>query len=167
MNSNVEERRRQLLALLDETRLQTKAAISNLDQESVVHTDDRAWRIRDVVGHIGVWNAEAARSLKAHAAGGEYHCVPSDASYFDYNGVAAAERSTWTVDQIWAEYDQSHRDLRSMIESMPADQWDRSILYPWNEAGTVDGLVTIMMKHERVDHCEIILNAAGGISSGR
>ena len=167
MNSNVEERRRRLLALLEETQHETKGGLSGLDPESVIHTDERAWRVRDVVGHLGVWTAEAARSLEAHAAGRAYHCVPSEASYFDYNGVAAAERSTWTVDQVWSEYDQSHKQLRSMIESMPADQWDRNILYPWNETGTVDGLVTIMMKHERVDHCAIILNAAGGGSTGR
>lgn len=161
MNSNVQERRRQMLDLLEETRAETRSVLSSLDPEQVVHTDERAWRVREVLGHLGVWNGEAASSLEAHATGAEYHCVPSEQSYDDYNGAAVEERRTWTINEVWAEYEQSHDRLRSIVEKMPADRWDGSILYPWNEAGTVEGLVTIMMRHEREDHCEIILKAAG------
>ncbi|HSR20844.1 MAG TPA: maleylpyruvate isomerase N-terminal domain-containing protein, partial [Anaerolineales bacterium] len=75
MTSHVDARRRELLALLENTRHETRSLLSGLDPEQVVHTDARAWRVRDVVGHLAVWNAEAARSLEAHAKGGEYHCV--------------------------------------------------------------------------------------------
>lgn len=161
MTSHVDARRRELLALLENTRHETRAVLSGLDPEQVVHTDARAWRVRDVVGHLAVWNAEAARSLEAHAKGSEYHCVPSEASYDQYNGAAAESRRSWTIDAIWAEYEQSHDQLRSRVEDMTADRWDGRILYPWNETGTVEGLVTIMMRHERVDHCDKILKGAG------
>jgi hypothetical protein len=75
MNSSVEQRRRQTLNLLDKTRRETRSELSRLDPERVVHTDERAWRVRDVVGHLGVWNGEAAHSLSAYSTGGEYYCI--------------------------------------------------------------------------------------------
>ena len=157
MNSNVEERRRQTLDLLEKTRGETRSALSRLDPERVVHIDERAWRVRDVVGHLGVWNGEASRSLSAYATGGEYHCVPSEAAYDQYNGTAADERRSWTIKEVWAEYEKSHDQLRLMVETMPAEIWDGSIAYPWSERGTVEGLIRTMMNHERIDHCDMIL----------
>ena len=65
MNSNVEERRRQTLDLLAKTRRETRSALSRLDPKRVVHTDERAWCVRDVLGHLGVWNGEAARPRRS------------------------------------------------------------------------------------------------------
>jgi len=148
-----------MLDLLDGTRRETRSALSRLDPERVVHTDERAWRVRDVVGHLGVWNGEAARSLSAYAGGGEYYCVPSEAQYYEYNGPAADERRTWTIQQVWAEYEQSHDQLKGLVETMPAEKWDGDMLYPWRERGTVEGLIRTMMNHERIDHCAIVLKA--------
>ena len=158
MNSSVEERRRQTLDLLDQIRHETRSALSRLDPERVIHTDERAWRVRDVVGHLGVWNGEAARSLSAYATGGEYYCIPS-AEYYDYNGLAADERRTWPIQQVWAEYEKSHDQLKLMVETMPVEKWDGDMLYPWRERGTVEGLIRTMMNHERMDHCDVILKA--------
>lgn len=160
MNPNVEERRRQMLELLEKIRGETRAALSALDPERVVHTDERGWRVRDVLGHLGVWNGEAALSLSAYAAGGEYFCVPSEAVYDEYNGPAADERRGWPVQQVWAEYEEAHHQLHRAIETMPADKWDGSMLYPWNERGTVERLIRIMMNHESRDHVDIVLRAA-------
>jgi hypothetical protein len=159
MNSNVEGRRRQTLDLLDRTRRETRSALFPLDPERVVHSDERAWRVRDVVGHLGVWNGEAARSLSAYAAGGEYCCIPSESEYYEYNGPAADERRTWPMQQVWAEYEQSHDQLKLMIKTMPVEKWDGDMLYPWRKRGTVEGLIRTMMNHERTDHCDIILRA--------
>jgi hypothetical protein len=159
MNSNVEERRRQTLDLLEKTRRETRSALSRLDPERVVHTDERAWRVRDVVGHLGVWNGEAARSLSAYAAGGEYYCVLAESEYYDYNGLAVDERRAWPMQQVWAEYEQAHDQLRLMVETMPVEKWDGDMLYPWRDRGTVERLIKIMMNHERVDHCDIVLRA--------
>ncbi len=129
MNSNVEETRRQMLNLLDETRRGTRAVLSHLNPELVVHTDERAWRVRDVLGHLGVWNGEAARSLSAYARGEEYFCITANTKYDEYNGPAADERSTWTMEQVWAEYEASHDQLKLMVETMPAEKWDGEMLF--------------------------------------
>lgn len=159
MKPNVEETRKRLMELLDKTRRETRALLSSLDPERVIHTGERAWRVRDILGHLGVWNREAVRSLKAYAEGGEYHCIPTDAQYYEYNGPAADERKAWTLEQVWAEYEAAHDQLRSLVETMPAEKWDGEMVYPWNEQGRVAQLISVMMDHERVDHCDLVFRA--------
>ena len=156
MKPDVEETRRRMLDLLDNTHRTTRSLLSNLDPELVVHSDERAWRVRDVLGHLGVWNGEAVRSLKAYADGGQYVCLPSEGQYYDYNGPAADERKSWTMEKVWAEYDTAHDQFKQVVGSMPEDKWMGGMVYPWNERGTVEHLVIVMMNHEKVDHCDLI-----------
>jgi hypothetical protein len=146
MNSNVDETRALMLQLLDVTQRKTRIALSGIDPERVVFNDIPIWRVRDVVGHIGVWNSEAAHSLRAHAKGAEYHCITSEAKYDEYNGFAVEERCSWNIDQVWAEYEASYDQLKLIMETMPAENWNTDMLYPWNERGTVRKLIEIMMK---------------------
>ncbi len=149
-----------MLDLLEQTRSETRALISSVDADRIIHTDERLWRVRDILGHLGIWNLEAARSLQAFAEGGEYCCVPSEAEYYDYNGPAAELRKTWTMEQVWTEYENAHELLRQIVATLPAEKWDAELLYPWNSRGMPEYLIIIMMKHESVDHCELIKLAA-------
>ena len=156
MNQNLKETRQQMRKLLDETRRETESALSDIDPERHVHGGDLPWRVRDVIGHIGVWNGEAAQSLGAHVAGGEYHCISSEAKYDEYNGTAVAERRTWSMEQVWEEYKTSYDQFKLLVESMSNEAWETDILFPWNEQGAVWRLIEIMMIHER-EHREAIL----------
>jgi len=149
------------LQLLDETRRATRTYLSGLDPERPVHDDERAWRVRDVVGHLGVWNGEAAHSLQAYLDGGEYFCIHSEGEYDSYNGPAAEARRAWTMEQVWAEYDAAHEELRGLIERLPDHKWHGEMLYPWNERGTVEQLIDVMTTHETTDHCAVIQQALG------
>lgn len=161
MRSEVDDERTATLALLRRTRRMTRATLDRLDPEAVVHDDEEAWRTRDVIGHLGVWNGEAARSLEAHAAGSGYACIDTDARYDAYNEQAAIERRDWTVDRVWAEYEATHDRLEAAVAAMPPDRWDAPALYPWNELGTVVGLVILMTEHETADHCEPLAGRVG------
>ncbi len=159
MTSTVDVTRREMLSLLDDTARETRALLSSLDPERVIHTDERAWRVRDILGHLAVWNAEAARSMEAHAHGKEYHCIASEAEYYEFNGPAALRRRAWSMEQVWAEYDLAHEQLRRNVESLPAEKWSTEMLYPWNLRGTPEDLILIMMKHEAIDHCSLVAAA--------
>jgi hypothetical protein len=159
MDSSIQASRERILSLLDTTRGETRALLSHLDPERVVHTDERAWRVRDVIGHLGVWNLEAARSLRAHSEGRAYTCIPAETQYYEYNGPAAEKRRAWTMGQVWAEYDQAHEQMKLLIQSMPEEQWEAPIVYPWSERGGVPRLIEIMMTHEKRDHCAVVHDA--------
>ena len=161
MISNVEESRRSILNVLATTRSETRALLSALDPERTVHDDERAWRVRDILGHLAVWNMEAARSLQAYAEGEEYTCVADRSGYYDYNGPAAQERSDWTMDEVWAEYEASHDQLRRVIAALPAGKWEGEMVFPWSERGTAGQLIQRMMKHEKTDHCELVSRVVG------
>ncbi len=157
MIPNVEESRRSLLNLLEHTRSETRSLLSGLDPERPIHDDERAWRVRDILGHLAVWNEEAARSLRAHANGEEYTCLDNRSGYYGYNGPAAEERKAWTLDEVWAEYEASHDQLKRVVESMPVAQWQQELAFPWSERGTVEQLIRIMMNHEKIDHCDLVM----------
>jgi len=157
MNPSTEETRQIMLHLLDKTRLETRTLLSGLDPDRTIHSDERAWRVRDIIGHLGVWNVEAVRSLKAYAEGSEYYCITTDAQYYDYNGPAADERKTWNMSQVWAEYETAHDQLKEIITSLPDEKWDGEMVYPWSERGTVERFIKVMMAHEKVDHCDLVI----------
>lgn len=160
MRTEMDDERNSTLLLLRRTRRMTRAALEPLDPEAMVHDDEPAWRVRDVLGHLGVWNGEAARSLEAHAAGGQYTCIASAGFYDDYNEQAASERRAWSMADVWAEYEATHDRLEAAVAAMPPDRWDTPIQYPWTELGSVVGLVVLMTEHETSDHCEPILARA-------
>lgn len=160
MTANIKETRFLLLSLLEKTRRETREMLSCIDPERIIHTDERAWNVRDILGHLGVWNDEAARSIRAYADGEEYYCIPTDALYYEYNGPAAEERRTWTMDQVWDEYETAHDKLRLLIETMPDEKWEGEMVFPWNERGTITRLIIMMMDHEKTDHCDLVEKAA-------
>jgi hypothetical protein len=164
MKSEIEAARQSALKLLEQTRRETRSLLFQLDPDRVIHRDERAWRVRDIVGNLGVWNGEAVRSLSAYAAGGEYFCIPLNNNYDAYNGPAADLRSTWTVEQVWAEYEASHTQLKELVQTIPAEKWDGQMLYPWNERGSIADFIQRMMKHEKMDHGKVVVQAIAAAS---
>jgi hypothetical protein len=156
MPTNAEETRQQMLSLLDKTRQETRTLLSSLDPDRVIHTDEHAWRVRDILGHLGTWNMEAARSIQAYAKGGEYCCIFSEAEYDDYNGTAAELRKVWALEQVWAEYENAHEELRQIVATLPDEKWYGDMLYPWNLHGTVEHFIRLMMCHETGNHCALV-----------
>jgi len=159
MIPNPEETRQQMLSLLDKTRHETRALLSSLYPDRVIHTDAHAWRVRDIIGHLGAWNMEAARSLQAFVEGGEYCCIFSELEYDDYNSPAAEARKAWSMEQVWTEYETAHDELRQIVSVLPEEKWNGNLLYPWNSHGTVEHLIKVMMCHETGDHCDLVVNA--------
>ncbi len=156
----MEHKRRAAIELLDCTRRETRSLLRRLDPNLEVQQDKGRWRVRDVLGHISAWNGEAALSLEAYADGGQYICISGEEEYDDYNAAAAAERRKWAIEEVWTEYEVSHDELRKAVETLPVEKWAGEMVYPWNERGTVESLVKIMMKHEAVSHCEHVAEHA-------
>lgn len=158
MKTDLEETQEQLRHLLEATLRETQLALSSIDLETIVYHEHPTWRVRDVLGHLGVWNNEAVKSLRAHAESGEYHCIPSEAEYDLYNEAAVNERRSWKAEQVWAEYGSAFDQFKRLVEALPAEKWDREMLYPWNHRGTARRLIEIMMQHE-IEHRQAILKA--------
>ena len=59
MRTEIDDERDSTLWLLRRTRRMTRQALEPLDPGAVVHDDEQAWQVRDVLGHLGVWNGDA------------------------------------------------------------------------------------------------------------
>ena len=164
MNPDVEEIRQGMSTLLAATRRETQQSFSGVEMDWSVQDDQAGWRVRDVLGHLGVWNGEAAKSLLAFAEGGEYHCIPSEEKYDEYNAHAVDERRSWDIQQVWDEYEASADQLKVLVDSLPVVAWNRIMLYPWNERGVVRNLIEVMMQHE-IEHRQWVSHAIAQIPS--
>ena len=60
--------RKSSLALLKETGQETRRALFRTDPERPVYGGVPPWHVRDILGHIGAWNLEAARALVRRVA---------------------------------------------------------------------------------------------------
>ena len=143
--------KKRLIDLLTETHAATRATVEGVDPELRVYTDTEAgWRIRDVIGHLAVWDRETARSLRAFRAGTEYSVPEFDEDA--YNQQAAEQQRKLTDQQAFAEWEQAHEDQREAVQEILPEQFPGDLLYPWgDERGSIAQLVEEMAEHE-VEH---------------
>jgi hypothetical protein len=156
------EAKKKLLDTLTEVHSTTREALEGIDPEMRVYTDSD-WRVRDILGHLATWDREVAKSVRAFLAGSEYFI--SDLEENDYNERAVQEQSSMTSDQVYAEWEQAHEELKGATQDISLDQFHGEMLYPWgNERGDITVVVGYMCEHD-VEHREEILKAfqaAGG-----
>src|SRR5437870_5790652 len=97
MSSELSALKRRLVDQLDQSRQRLLDAVKATSPEQMIN---ESWTLRDVLGHIAIWELEAVRSLRAYNNGQEYQIsslVFNDFSTMDrYNETAANERATWS-----------------------------------------------------------------------
>jgi hypothetical protein len=147
-----------LFEKLTEARLATRAVLEGVDPELRVYSDTD-WRVKDILGHLAVWDREVAKSLRAFSKGDEYFIPDLDEDESEYNEKAVIEHRKLTTQQIYEEWEQAHNDFKEAIRLVPAELFPGDVLYPWgDERGSIALLVDYMIEHEVV-HREEIENA--------
>ena len=63
------------------------------------------------------------------------------------------------MEQVLVEYEAAHDELKRIVETIPDEKWHGEMTYPWNERGTIEDLIKVMMAHETVDHCHLVIRA--------
>lgn len=147
------EEKKQLLDLLSESHAATLMALEGVDPEMQVHADT-GWRIRDIIGHIAVWDRQAAKSIRAYRSGREYS-IP-DLDEHDFNQQAVLELGELTAQEVFEQWEQAREDFKEAIEEMPPDRFPGDLLYPWgDERGSIAQLVEYMIEHDAEHRHEI------------
>ena len=146
--------RKHLLDLLNESREATRTALKGLDLETRIYTGAN-WRIRDILGHIAVWDMEVAKALRTFLQDGEYVIANLDEDAF--NEQAVQERKALAGDQVLAEWEQSQKELIEAVQEIPSEKFPGDLLYPWgDERGSITELVEYMVGHAAEHREEII-----------
>ena len=145
-----------LVQLLEETRRDTLIALEGVDDEMVVDPES-GWRVKDIIGHLAAWDIEAVTALRAYGRG-EVYLIPNYTTMDDFNARHIEKRKALLADQIRAEWETAHHDLKIALQEIPLDRFVVRMAYPWGGHGAISELVEIMAEHER-EHCEDIAKA--------
>jgi hypothetical protein len=150
---NLEDKER-LLDLLSESYSATRAILEGADPEMQVYADS-GWRIRDIIGHIAVWDRQSAKSIRAYQSGREYSIL--DLSEHDFNQQSVLELKDLTSDEVFKESEQAREDFKESVEDLPPSQFSGDFLYPWgDERGSIALLVEYMVEHDAEHRQEIV-----------
>jgi hypothetical protein len=135
-----------LLDMLDKTHAEIRATIKGVDLETPVY-EDGEWQIRDVIGHIAIWDREVVRSIRAYKEGREYSIPNFDEDV--YNDRAALEMGELTAEGVFNEWEQAREEFKTTIGELSAEQLPGELLYPWgDERGSIPQLVEYMCDHD-------------------
>jgi hypothetical protein len=145
------------MSRLDETRRETLTMLQGIDLSRQVYPKP-PWRGQDVIGHISLWEIEAAKSLQAHTQGREYVTEwPSD-DEDAFNNAAADARRAWSITQIMDEFASAREDMKAALRALPADKLTGIMMCQWGERGNVPFLIEEMIMHE-IEHRDHIVKA--------
>lgn len=110
-----------------DARAQFEAIIDafSTDEMLVAHAPV-GWSVKDVLNHIAFWQFFAAKQFQLAAAG----AVPEDIETItgvqldETNAQVRAAGEEKSLDQVRAEFAQSHVDLLAAFDTIPADETD-------------------------------------------
>ena len=146
-----------LLKKLSESHLEIHQTLEKVDLEMIVYKDP-IWRVREIIGHIAIWDRETTQSLRAYQAGSEYQIADLDEEETEYNAKAAEEQKRLSNQEIIAEWKGAYEEFRKAIQEMPTDLFPGVLQFPWDERGSISTLVEYMIEHA-VEHNDEILKA--------
>jgi hypothetical protein len=157
------EEKSRLLELLSNSLAATRIVVAGIDPQLRVHPPD-GWRVREVLGHIAVWDRESTKSLRAFRAGGEYG-IP-DLNEHDFNQVESEKQQSLSDQQIADEWEEARQDFITAVDEIPFDLFPGDMLYPWgDERGTIAQLVEYMVEHDEEHRIEITKASKAGQES--
>jgi hypothetical protein len=148
------EEKKHLLELLNESHSAMRGTVEGVDMGMRIYTDT-GWQIRDIIGHIAVWDRQVAKSIRAYKDGGEYSIPDFDEDGF--NLQAASEAGEWSRQELLEEWEQAREDFRAAVLEVPLDKFPGDLLFPWgDERGSIAKLVRYMCEHDEEHRNDIV-----------
>jgi hypothetical protein len=142
-----------LLDMLDKTHSEIRSTIKGADLETPVY-NDAGWQIRDILGHIAIWDGEVAKSIRAYKEGRKYS-IPNF-NEDEFNTQSTLEMRELSAQRVFEEWEQARDEFKAAVEDLSLFQFLGEILYPWgDERGNVTQLVEYMCEHDEEHRTEI------------
>jgi len=153
--------RKALVDRLQESHSTTRDVVDGVDSEFPVHTDT-GWTVRDILGHIGAWDIQAAKSLRAFGKGNEHSLGDQDDEAFNQQQYRRLRELD--PQRSHAAWEGARDELIAAVEKLPDELGAGVLLYPWGDRGSLAQLVDEMIEHDVEHRDELIgaISAAGG-----
>ncbi len=144
-----------LVHRLKESHSTTRDVVDGVDSEFPVHTDS-GWTVRDILGHIGAWDIQAAESLRAFGMGNDHSVGDQDDDAFNQQEY----RRMRELDSqgSYAEWKGARDEFIAAVEQLPDELGAGVLLYPWGDRGSLAQLVDEMIEHD-VEHRDELIEA--------
>lgn len=142
-----------LLKQLDDARDYLWSVLDTVEPASKINSE---WNKRDFFAHMAGWDAlvyEIFRDYVAGVAGKPHPYTNVDETNRDFVNV----RQRLTMEGAKLECDINRFAIKTLLQSIPAEDYDQSIQFPWG-VNTVVEFVQGAIEHER-EHAEDIVKA--------
>lgn len=141
----------QLIQRFNQARDEVRALLPDIDTKMQIYP---GWTIKEVLAHLAGWDDATILALEAFTAGNP-PAVPAIRGIDPYNSQTVAERSKLNYDQIVQEWEFVREQLVPLLDNIPNEKMEATIVSPWGPSMTVADLLVIMVEHEK-EHAEVI-----------
>jgi hypothetical protein len=139
--------RREAIATLEEGHRSVSALLERLP-------DDRAtapgtigggeWSAKDLLGHLASWEEHALQALEEWRRGERpwvEDAFRSSSEVDRVNARTVAAKAPWSLGEVRADADRTHRALVDAIESMTDEEWNQKAPYPTERRSRLGNLL--------------------------
>jgi hypothetical protein len=154
--------RTEILKAIKEQHAQLLATLEGIPEEIIVKQPlVEWWTIKDLLGHIALWEQVAIKFIAEHKQNGlpEILGMDNDAAINAYNKREVAIRRDWPLARVRAEFDAAHRDLSAAIETLSDTDLPKQLPAPWGKGDTLEKLIAINSYQHNPEHIEQIKKA--------
>ncbi len=156
--------RTEILQALERDRASLHAALAGLtDKDLETRAAVGGWTVKDVLGHIAMWQQVAVQFIADYRADGlpKSLGLADDAAVDAYNERGAALRRDWSLARVRVELDAAQRNLVAAIESLTDQDLQRPLPPPWGPETTLEKLIAINSYTHEPDHVAQISKLRG------
>lgn len=95
------------------------ATLSDPQMEVPTLLGDGTWTVKDLLGHLAVWETRGLELLEARPKALESSFANAD----EFNAHHLATRRTWSLAEVRHDYDSVRTQLATTIENMDDERW--------------------------------------------
>ena len=152
MNAHIKD---QTIKRLAQTHDDLEKSIKGLDLELVIHPET-GWMIRDILGHIAIWDRILIRAINTFLSGSEYIIPGMVGDETDFNEAQVKAQKKFSSDHIYQEWIQARKDFIEAVDNIPAGRFTDELAFPWgDESGSLKLMIEYMIEHNGEHQQEI------------
>ncbi len=135
----------------NEAREEMRALLPQVDHHMEIYP---GWTIKEVLSHLTGWDDATILALRDFLDGNPP--VMTAVRGIDYyNSQTVAERKELDYDRIVHEWEWVREQLIPTLEQLGEEKLAVTIVMPWGADLTIEGMIDIMVNHEK-EHAEVI-----------
>ncbi|MBI4788318.1 MAG: DinB family protein [Chloroflexi bacterium] len=156
--------RDEILHALEQDRVNLQTAIAEIPDEMLVTRPAiEQWNVKDLLGHIALWQQVAIQFIRDYRASGSPKGLglKDDAAVDEYNQRGAAFRRDWPLERVRAELDETQRELIAAVQALTDEDLNKPLPAPWDSTTTLEWLIAINSYAHEPEHVAQIRQVSG------